>query len=435
MKKEEQTKEKNKNIEKKSVNKKKKKGGIGKKIAIIIILVVLVIGIFVGYRVYRNGGGLKGFLATAVGHDENTVKDLPKLYCLLLGKSQNLTDTIMVAAYDPKEQQASILSIPRDTFIGDNKAKATAWDKINAVYQTGPENTLKEVNELTGLDIKYYLMVDTEAFRVLVDEIGGVKFNVPINMDYDSKAQNLHIHLKAGEQILDGDKAEQVVRFRHNNNGSTYPASYGIEDIGRTKTQRAFLTALAKQALKAENLLKINEFIEIANQYVETNLDFNIIKDYVPYLTEFNMSELKTEFLPGQAELTNGVWIYSAYEQETKEIIDKLFLNPSVVDENSDDINNSNLDPNIAREDIKIEVLNGTTSNSKIEKMVAKLKNAGYQVTKTGNTSSTEQTTIINRGNVSGAVQEELKTLLSTTNISTGQSATVDITIIIGKDY
>ena len=435
MKKEEQTKEKNKNIEKKSVNKKKKKGGIGKKIAIVIILVLLVIGIFIGYRVYKNGGGLKGFLATAVGHDENTVKDLPKLYCLLLGKSQNLTDTIMVAAYDPKEQQASILSIPRDTFIGDNKAKATAWDKINAVYQTGPENTLKEVNELTGLDIKYYLMVDTEAFRVLVDAIGGVKFNVPIDMDYDSKAQNLHIHLKAGEQILDGDKAEQVVRFRHNNNGSTYPASYGIEDIGRTKTQRAFLTALAKQALKAENLLKINEFIEIANQYVETNLDFNTIKDYVPYLTEFNMSELKTEYLPGQAELTNGVWIYSAYEQETKEIIDNLFLNPSVVDENLGDTNNSNLDPNIARENIKIEVLNGTTSNSKLEKMVAKLKNAGYQVTKTGNTSSTEQTTIINRGNVSGAVQEELKTLLSSNNVSTGQSATVDITIIIGKDY
>lgn len=435
MKKEEQTKEKNKNIEKKSVNKKKKKGGIGKKIAIIIILVVLVIGIFVGYRVYRNGGGLKGFLATAVGHDENTVKDLPKLYCLLLGKSQNLTDTIMVAAYDPKEQQASILSIPRDTFIGDNKAKATAWDKINAVYQTGPENTLKEVNELTGLDIKYYLMVDTEAFRVLVDAIGGVKFNVPIDMDYDSKAQNLHIHLKAGEQILDGDKAEQVVRFRHNNDGSTYPASYGIEDIGRTKTQRAFLTALAKQALKAENLLKINEFIEIANQYVETNLDFNTIKDYVPYLTEFNMSELKTEYLPGQAELTNGVWIYSAYEQETKEIIDNLFLNPSVVDENLGDTNNSNLDPNIARENIKIEVLNGTTSNSKLEKMVTKLKNAGYQVTKTGNTSSTEKTTIINRGNVSDAVQEELKTLLSSNDVSTGQSATVDITIIIGKDY
>ncbi|MBR1802696.1 MAG: LCP family protein [Clostridia bacterium] len=392
---------------------------------------LLVVGAFIGYRVHKNGGGLKGLLATAVGHDENTVKNLPKIYCLVLGKSQNLTDTIMVVAYDPQEQQASVLSIPRDTFIGNNKSKATAWDKLNAVYQTGAENVLKEVNELTGLDIQYYLMVDNEAFRVLVDAVGGVKFNVPMDMDYDTNKQNFHIHLKAGEQVLDGEKAEQLVRFRHNNNGSTYSYDYGIEDLGRTKTQRAFLTALIKQTLKPENLLKINEFIEIANQYVKTNLDFNTVKDYIPYLTEFNMSDLKTEYLPGEAELTNGVWIYSAYEKQTKELIDKLFLHPSVEGET---ISGENLNPNISRETIKVEVLNGTTSNSKLEKVVAKLQNAGYHVTKTGNTSSTEQTTIINRGNVGEEVQEELKTLLSTTHISAGQATTVDITIIIGKD-
>ena len=82
MKKEYDTKEK----ENKRGNNKKKKSGVGKKIAIIIILILLVIAIIFGYRIYKNGGGLKGFLATAVGHDENTVKNLPKLYCLLLGK-------------------------------------------------------------------------------------------------------------------------------------------------------------------------------------------------------------------------------------------------------------------------------------------------------------------------------------------------------------
>ena len=80
-------------------------------------MILLVLGIFVGYKIWKNGGGLKGLLATAVGHDSNTVKDLPKIYCLLLGQSEGLTDTIMIAEYDPKEQQASILSIPRDTSI------------------------------------------------------------------------------------------------------------------------------------------------------------------------------------------------------------------------------------------------------------------------------------------------------------------------------
>lgn len=157
-----------------------------------------------------------------------------------------------------------MLSIPRDTFIGESKSSATAWDKINAVYQTGAENVLEDVRNLTGIDVKYYVMVDTEALKVLVDKIGGVTFNVPIDMKYDDRKQNLHINLKAGEQLLDGDKAEQVVRFRHNNNGSTYPESYGIEDIGRMKTQRAFLTALAKQTLVPANITKIPDFIDIA---------------------------------------------------------------------------------------------------------------------------------------------------------------------------
>lgn len=175
---------------------KKKKKGIGKKILLVLVLLLLVIGGIFAYKVHKNGGGLKGLLATAVGHDQETVKTLPKIYAVLLGQSQNLTDTIMVAEYDPQKQQASILSIPRDTFIGNNKNTATPWDKINAVYQTGPENVLKEINELTGLDIKYYIKVDTEAFKALVEAIGGVTFDVPIDMKYTDKKQGLYINLK-----------------------------------------------------------------------------------------------------------------------------------------------------------------------------------------------------------------------------------------------
>ena len=286
----------------------KRKSGIFKKILLVLLLVILVSGAIFAYRVYQNGGGKKGFLATIVGHTPDTVKSLEKMYCLLLGKSQNLTDTIMIAEYDPQTQQASLLSIPRDTFIGKNKNMALSTDKINSVYRTGVDNLLKVVNELTGLNIKYYLTVDTVAFKEVIDAIGRVKFNVPVDMDYDDNHQNLHIHLKAGEQLLDGDKAEQVVRFRHNNDGTTYPYSYGGEDFGRMKTQRAFLTALAKQTLKVENITKINTFIDIANKYIETNLDFNIIKDYIPYAVEFNMDNLQTQHLPGQSEQASRNW-------------------------------------------------------------------------------------------------------------------------------
>ncbi len=421
---------------KQNTNKKnKKKKGVGKKIAIIILLVILVVGIIIGVRVWQNGGGLKGFLATAVGHDSETVKNLPKIYCLLLGQSETLTDTIMLAEYDPQEQQASILSIPRDTFIGNSKANATAYDKINCVHQSGLENALKEVNELTGLDVKYYLKVDTQAFKVLVDEIGGVTFDVPIDMKYDDRRQNLHIDLKAGVQKLDGDKAEQVVRFRHNNDGTTYPIEYGMEDEGRMKTQRAFLTALAKQTLKVENIFKINKFLDIANKYVETNLDFNTIKDYVPYIVEFDMSKLKTAQVPGASDKANGLWFYFANETELQKTIDDLFLNPNKLNE-EDKSSGSTVDTSsIDKTVLKIEVLNGTSSNTKLEKVVAKLKNAGYTVNKTGNTTDTSTTTVITRGEVPELVQEEIRQILGMESVTNGGEGNINITIIIGKDY
>lgn len=416
---------------KNSKNTKKKKSGIGKKILIILLLVILVAGCIFGYKVYKNGGGTRGFLATLVGHDENTLKNLPKIYTLLLGQSEGPTDTIMIAEYDPQNQQASLLSIPRDTFVGDNKAKARPEDKINAVYSMGGhKSAMKEINELTGLNIQYYIKVDTEAFKFLVDAIGGVTFNVPIDMKYDDGKQNLHIDLKAGEQLLDGNKAEQLVRFRHNNDGTTYSYEYGMEDLGRIRTQRAFLAALAKQTLKPSNIFKINQFVEIAQQYVETNLSFDVIKDYVPYIVDFNANNLRTEQLPGQSEKANGWWIFAPDEVKTAKMIEDLFLNP-IPDE---DIDTSSIDmTGIDRSKIKIELINGSHSTTKLERIKSRLEKKGYTISKTSETTDTENTVIINRGNVEQKVIEELKLLTDTKTVSTGTSTSNQITIIIGK--
>lgn len=419
---------------------KKKKGGKGRIVLLVIVLIILIaIGVF-AYKVHKNGGGISGMLATTLGHDENTVNNLDKIYCLLLGKSQNLTDTIILASYDPKTQEAAMLSIPRDTFIGQSESRATAWDKINAVYQTGVENVLEDVRNLTGINVQYYVEVDTEALKVLVDKIGGVRFNVPIDMNYDDRKQGLHIHLKAGEQLLDGDKAEQVVRFRHNNNGTTYPSSYGVEDIGRMRTQRAFLTALAKQTLVPSNITKIPEFLDIAKQYVRTNLDFNAVKDYVPYAVEFNVDNLKTDKLPGVAKVANGVWIYAVNKTEAEQVIQKLFYGQP---ENSEDANtignttaNGSVDSTTSRSNISIEVLNGSGSSDKLSTLVQSLKSAGYNVAKTGKTTTTSTTTVINRSNVSEGIQTNIKELAKTSNVTKGQSSSnTDITIILGTDY
>jgi len=200
-----------------NVRKKRKKRHTGRKIFLTILLILIIVAAYFVYKINKNGGGLQGLITTVVGSSSEKVKNLDDIYVLCMGKSQNMTDTIMVVKYSPKTQQASMLSIPRDSFVGNNKNLATASDKINCKYQISPQSTIDAVNKLTGLKIKYYFTVDTKALRKLVDTIGGVYFDVPIDMKYDDNKQNLHINLKAGVQKLDGDKAEQVVRFRHNN--------------------------------------------------------------------------------------------------------------------------------------------------------------------------------------------------------------------------
>lgn len=408
-------------------NKKKKKKKNHRILKIVLSLILIGILVFAGLFIKRwseNGFTFGGFVATILGHDANTLANLPRMNMLVIGQSQNLTDTILVCSYDPKAQQVSMLSIPRDTFVGRNKNYASASDKINALYQTDPEKLLKAVNNITGLDIKYYVKVDTAGLRDLVDSVGGVEFDVPIDMDYDDSSQNLHIHLKAGRQLLDGDKAEQAVRFRHNNDGSTYPLDYGEQDLGRMRTQRAFITEVIKKLAKAENITKIDDFIKIANDNVETNFNLWSLKDYAPYALDYKVENMTTETLPGASEKCNGLWFYIYNKRQTDELVNKMFK----VELTEEQEKNAQ---------IKISILNGTNDDMNLNNLKELLKQNGYTIENTGTTTSTKTTTIINRTNQDESVCDALRDTVGVGMISNSTPAKsgVDFTIIIGEDY
>ncbi len=432
--------------------KKKRKKKIGRKILLLLLFVLVITGGIFAYRVHLNGGGMSGMLATMVGHDQNTKKNLPELKVLVLGISTDqenveLTDTIMVASYNPNTQKATLLSIPRDTYIGKNTARATAYEKINTLYgrKHRPDETLEAINEITGLDIQYYVVVKTEALIKLVDVIGGVTFNVPIDMDYDDKTQNLHIHLKKGEQKLDGNKAEQLVRFRHNNNGSSYPAEYGDNDLGRMRTQREFIMQVIKQTAKPENIFKLGEILEVAEEYVITNIDFNVAKDYIPYVVEFSTENMLTETLPGSVpnlNKTNNVSIFVYDKVETKKLVQELFVDRDLEEneetEGEEKTNQEeNTTTNIDKSEITIEVLNGSGVSNNLQKVVNQLQGAGFKVTRTGSTNTTTKTVINNKKAVKEDLLTKIKEVVGKGSIETSQSSSskVDVTIIIGKDY
>ena len=454
---------KNKKVKNKDIKykdkKSKKKMKKWKIVLLVILLVLLIAGGVFAYRTHKNGGGLSGMLATVVGHDENTRKSLSEFQVLLMGVSTDqagvaLTDTIMVASYNPNTQKAALLSIPRDSFTGTNVKRAKAADKINAIYNLtrDPMETVEAVNELTGLDLQYYAIVQTEALIELVDALGPIQYNVPIDMDYDDPTQNLHIHFKKGLQEINGEEAEELLRFRKNNDETSFPSEYGDNDIGRMRNQREFLTAVVEQTVKLENITKLGTILDIASRNLITNLDFNVLKDYLPYAVEFSTENLQTGSLPGTVpplNQTNGVSIYVVDEEETKQLVKELFYPEQLAEENATDGNTttqngtatnstSSSSTTSSKSDIKIEVLNGTNDGKVLQEVVNKLKEEGYNVSRTGTTTSTSKTVIANKKQVSTTTINDIKETVGTGTVSdssAGSSSKVDVTVIIGKDY
>ncbi len=118
---------------------KKKKGPIRRligKLFTLLFLIIIIVGILFYFKVKENGGGLQGIVATLLGQSIEDIENLETINILLLGVSEDLdsrlTDTIIVCSYNPQNQMASMISIPRDTFVGKNKDTAKGSQKINA---------------------------------------------------------------------------------------------------------------------------------------------------------------------------------------------------------------------------------------------------------------------------------------------------------------
>lgn len=304
----------------KTEKKKIKKGLIIFLIIIVILISIIIINLAINK--WNMQKTISNMITSATGEKVDTI------YALILGISEDieteLTDTIIIAAYNPYTQQAYMLSIPRDTYIGKNTTVGK-YDKINALYSKyGIEKTIEYAEEITDLEIDYYAIVRTSALTNIVDIIGGVEFDVPINMKYDDDSQNLHINLNKGVQIIDGKKAEQLLRFRHNNNGTTYSYEYGDNDYGRMRTQREFIKETIKQTMQLKNVMKVKQIVTSIFDNVETNISINKLLAYVPYGMDFDIDDLKMEQLPGESIQKDGIWIFEENKTKSKKLIKEL---------------------------------------------------------------------------------------------------------------
>lgn len=205
-----------------------------------------------------------------VGMSDGTNGTDDILNILVVGKEHIRTDTIMVVSYNKVSKDANILSIPRDTYYERKGYNNRLQKKINAIYQVEGIIGLKvAVEKITSLDINNYVVLDYNAVIKIVDILKGINFDVPIDMEYNDPKDTppLEIKFSKGPQLLNGENALKLLRFRKNNDGSGYPNG----DIGRIKIQQEFIKQIIKKSLS----FKIIDVIKEGYKYVET--DFNLV--------------------------------------------------------------------------------------------------------------------------------------------------------------
>lgn len=226
------------------------------------------------------------------------------------------TDTIIIAHLDANDHTVALLSIPRDTPVATGGGGLM---KINSVYaggKDGMERLAARLKDLLGFPVDGYVLVDLEAFQKTVDLVGGVEFDVPMDMNYEDPSQNLYIHLQKGLQTLDGEQAMGLVRFRK---------GYATQDIQRTQTQQQFLKALAKQCLSVSSLTKLREFADIFSQYVTTNLTTGNMVWFGKELLSCDFDNMKTYTAEGEGAMINGASYYPLYAGKLLSVVNEAF--------------------------------------------------------------------------------------------------------------
>lgn len=232
------------------------------------------------------------------------------------------TDSMLLAHVDLPTKMVTGVSIPRDTrvrFVG-----ARNWMKINAAYgEGGPQGSVDIVKQFTGVTADYFVVVDTTSTKHLVDLVGGVSVVVDKKMDYDDSWQDLHIHLKAGPQHLDGDHAIQFLRFRHDATG----------DIARMGRQQMFLRSLASQIARPANIPKLPWIIKELRSKVETNLDDTDLLYLAREMRNAPASHLIFETLPGESRMVGGADYFLPYGDKMRQTILQAFPGTVIPDD------------------------------------------------------------------------------------------------------
>lgn len=429
----------------------------------VTILVVLAVGAGAAFAYINTiNGNLSRGLGSGLSNVLVKSSNSEPFYILLCGTDQSIdrdqsdstdgtyrTDTMMLCRVDPVNKKVTLISIPRDTkvtldgYSGDHK--------INAAYAYGgSELAVKTVSELAGVDISHFALVDMDGMKAVVDALGGIDVDVPIEINDDMAGG----HLDAGEQTLNGDQALILARSRHSYD------KYGDGDAYRAANQRLVVSAIAKKLLQSDPATIANT-IQTLSQYVQTDMTVSDIVSLGQTFQGFDPStSLYSATMPNEPVKSGGVWYTEVVEDAWQEMMDRVNqgLPPTEETEvdsttgtvlattgdggdgSSDSGSDDASSDSSSSKDGTVVVRNGNGKSGVGDKVATKLSNAGYNVTDTGNADSFNyKTTLVVY--MDSANKDEAQAIADTIGGAQikqndgSYSTKGDFLVIIGSDY
>lgn len=297
--------------------KKKKKRTWLKVVGIIVLLFILAGGAF-AYSVWNSLTKTVDTMHTPIDRTTDkrtkdlTLSDQEPFSMLMLGVDERdgdkgRSDTMIVLTVNPQKKSVKMLSIPRDTrteIVGHG-----TQDKINHAFAFGgAKMSMDTVENFLDIPIDYYMKINMEGFKDIVDAVGGV--TVQNDLDFTSD----DIHFAKGTHTLNGKEALAYSRMRHDD-----PSG----DFGRQSRQRAIIEAVIKEGASLSSLTKYNEVFDALGNNIQTNLTFDDMMDIQKNYRDASKSITQSS-INGNGTKIDGIYYYIVSDEEKEKVQSEL---------------------------------------------------------------------------------------------------------------